>query len=456
MKTGSLFHRSLMAHLVSLLLASLLIIGTVFVSLRRSVDIWNVNRGQRLENLMLPILADIYRRDGRFESDDIHDQLRHILTANVYAYVFDRDREPVYFYSLGRRTLLYDEAAVAGDLRRLRDQEQALTPIVDGSDIVGYLSADTVGFTNDASNRRLLASISGSVIGGSVVAVVLSLAAAWLFASRLAHEARSVAGGLRLIAAGRRDVGLPDSRTSELRAIADSAASLQKQLAREERMRRQWMEDIAHDLRTPVTALKTQLEGVAEGYLAPESARLASLQEEVEHVEWLVSGLRELSHIESPETEVEFHEIDLCEFVGTIVTAIAPPDSEGSRVQPIMRCEGKTAARVAPHLLRRAVENVVVNAIQYVDEERRIEVLVRQDRGECLIDVANTGRIDPELAPKFFDRLFRDPGTARRGGTGLGLPIALSAVERHGGSIRIEQRGAWTHVTIHLPRSVPD
>ncbi|MFW5777017.1 MAG: hypothetical protein ACOCZB_06995, partial [Spirochaetota bacterium] len=124
-----------MAHMVSLLLATILIIGTVFVTLRRSVDIWNVNRGQRLENLILPILADVYRREGTLEPTEIHDQLRHILTANVYAYVFDRDRRPVYFYSLGRRTLLYDDEAVAANVQRLREQNQVLTPIVDGSDI---------------------------------------------------------------------------------------------------------------------------------------------------------------------------------------------------------------------------------------------------------------------------------------------------------------------------------
>ncbi|MFW5685319.1 MAG: sensor histidine kinase [Spirochaetota bacterium] len=455
MKAGSLFSRSFMAHLVSLLLVSLLITGTVFVSLRRSVDIWNVNRGQRLENLILPILADVYRREGALEPDTIHDQLRHILTANVYAYVFSRERDPVYFYSLGRRTLLYDQAAVADDLERLREQDQALTPIVDGRDIIGYLTADTVGFTNDASNRRLLLSISSAVIGGAVAAVVLALATAWFFAASLAREARMVASALRLIAGGRRDVEIGRSKTNELRAIGDSAASLQAQLAREERIRRQWMEDIAHDLRTPVTALRTQLEGIADGYLAPESERLASLQEEVKHVEWLVSGLRELSHIESPETEVEFYETDLCEFVDTIVRAIVTPDSVEPG-QPTVRCEGKTRARVAPHLLRRAVENVVVNAFQYVDDEGRIDVAVRQDGDECLIDVANTGTVDPDVAPRFFDRLYRDPRTSGRGGSGLGLPIALSAVERHGGSMRIDQRGSWTHVTIRLRRNVWD
>ncbi|MFW6312390.1 MAG: sensor histidine kinase [Spirochaetota bacterium] len=441
-----------MAHMVSLLLATILIIGTVFVTLRRSVDIWNVNRGQRLENLILPILADVYRREGTLEPTEIHDQLRHILTANVYAYVFDRDRKPVYFYSLGRRTLLYDDEAVAANVQRLREQNQVLTPIVDGSDIVGYLSADTVGFTNDASNRRLLASVSGSVIGGSIAAVILSLAAAWLFATRLSGEARGVAKGLRLIAAGRRDVGLGTSRTTELRAIAESAGSLQRQLAREERIRRQWMEDIAHDLRTPITALKTQLEGIADGYLWPEPDRLASLQQEVEHVEWLVSGLRELSHIESPETEVIFEELDLCRLIRTVVQALAGnhPTAVG---QPTTHCDGPIVARVAPHLLRRAIENVVVNAIQNVDEKGRIEVSVRQNGAECLIDIANTGEIDPAEVPRFFDRLYRSPESTRRGGSGLGLPIAKSAVERHGGTIEITQHGTWTHVTIRVPRN---
>ncbi len=171
-------------------------------------------------------------------------------------------------------------------------------------------------------------------------------------------------------------------------------------------------------------------------------------------MEWLVSGLRELSHIESPETDVAFEELDLCVFVTTVVRALVGAGTSG-RGRTTTRCEGSTLARIAPHLLRRAVENVIVNATQHVDEKGLIDVSVVGDRDSCVIDVANTGTVDPAEIPRFFDRLYRDAGSARRGGSGLGLPIAKSAVERHGGSIDIDQRGEWTHVMIRVPRNVP-
>jgi two-component system, OmpR family, sensor histidine kinase BaeS len=454
MSTGSIFHRSLVAHLVAVLLVTVLVAGSVFLSLRRSVDIWNVNRGQRLENLILPIVADIYRRYGHLDSDLIHTQLRHILTANVYAYVFDRDRRPVYIYSVGRRTLLYDRTAVSRDLARLGDTGALLTPIVDGGEVVGYLSADTVGFTHDAANRRFLMSLTGTVLTGAAAAVLVALTASWWFATQLAREARAVADGLRRISTGRRDVTFADMHATELREISDSANSLQNQLGHEERLRRQWMEDIAHDLRTPVAALKSQIEGMSEGYLSNDAKRLKRLHDEVEHVEWLVSGLRELSQIESPETEVVYESLDICEFISGVVATLARPDVEtDSRTRPVVRvhCPGPLYVRFAPHLLRRALENVVANAVQNLQLPGSVDVTVEDRADRCTIDVANTGTVDPEEIPRFFDRLYRSDRSARRGGSGLGLPIARSAVERHGGTIAMHQEGHTTHVRIDLP-----
>lgn len=452
MKTVSLFHRSLVAYLLALLLLTALVTGSVFISLRRSVDVWNVNRGQRLENLLLPIVADIYRREGQLDTDLIHEQLRHVLTGNVYAYVFDRHRRPVYIYSLGRRTLLYDEEAVARDLGRVRAGDEPLTPVVDGTDIVGYLSADTVGFTHDAANRRFLISLTGTVAVGAIAAVIVAFAAAWWFASRISGEARDVADSLGKISSGRRDVVFAPARATELQAISDSAASLQHQLGREERLRRQWMEDIAHDLRTPVAGLKGQLEGMADGYLPNDTVRLKRLQGEVEHVEWLVSGLRELSHIESPETPIRFDLTDISDIVNGVVDTISDSDRSRASTPIEVNTPGPVRMRVATHLLRRALENVLTNAVENATDPGRVCVDVEERAEACIIDVANTGVVDPAEIPRFFDRLYRGDRAARGGGSGLGLPIARSAIERLGGTIEMEQRGPMTHVTITLPR----
>ena len=450
MRPHSLFTRSLIAHLVSLLLLTLLVAVAFFFSVRRSVDVWNVNRGQRLENLILPILADVYRRTGELEPVRIHDHLRSMLTANVYAYVFNARGEPTYIYSLGRRVPLYDQPAVRAELRRLWESDQRPVPVVDGTDIVGYLAADTVGFTHDAANRRFLSSITGTVLAGMSGAVLVAFGAAWLFASLLSRETRAVASGLREIASGSRTVTFPPTHAHELREISDSAGRLQDQLLQEERLRRQWMEDISHDLRTPVAALKSQLEGILEGYLSPTDTRLKNLHDEVIHVELLVSDLRELSRIESPDTVVSLEPVALCDFVGQIAEGVRLSfDHPESRYS--VSCTLHSQVPADPHLLRRALVNLITNAFEHVEPGGEVSVSISDQNGLATVDVANTGIVDTDEIPRFFDRLYRGAKRTSRMGSGLGLPIAQTIAERHEGYLAMQQHGRFTHVYLQLP-----
>ena len=450
MRAHSLFMRSLVAHLVSLLLLTLLVAGAFFFSVRRSVDVWNVNRGQRLENLILPIVADVYRRTGTLEPSRIHEQLRVMLTANVYAYVFDAGGTPSYIYSLGRRIPLYDEQAVAYELQRLRDSDRSPVPILDGTGVVGYLAADTVGFTHDAANRRFLTSMTGTVLAAMGGAVVVALGAAWLFASMLSRETRAVAGGLGAIAAGRRDVTFATTATGELREISDSAHRLQTQLRDEERLRRRWMEDISHDLRTPVAALKSQLEGMFEGYLQASEQRLESLYHEIAHVEWLVSDLRELSTIESPDTVLSREPVHLGSLLTQITEAVRMSlDYPADRVS--VECSPDCPISGDSHLLRRAFMNLITNAFEHAEPGGHVRVSVGPQDRVCLVDIANTGCVQADEIPRFFDRLYRGEKRRGRDGSGLGLPIARTIVERHEGSLLMEQAGDQTHVLVQLP-----
>ena len=454
MRARSLFTRSLVEHLVALMLLTLLVAGAFFFSVRRSVDVWNVNRGQRLENLILPNLSDVYRGAGSLDAARIHEQLRPILTANVYAYVFDPSGVPVYIYSLGREVPLYDEPAVQVELERLRRSDSSPVPVFDGPDLIGYLAADTVGFTHDAVNRRFLASITSTLLAGMGGAVLVALGAAWLFATKLSRETRAVAGGLREIAAGRRNVSFLPTTTRELREISDSARRMQVQLIDEERMRRQWMEDISHDLRTPVAALKSQLEGIIDGYLPANRDRLINLHDEVAHVEWLVSDLRELSTIESPDTVIIREPVALGEFVGRIAEGVRV-SMEESRATLRICCSLDEPVPGDPHLLRRAFGNLIRNAFEHVEPGGEVVISIEKRDEQAIVDIANTGLVKTDEIARFFDRLYR--GNKRRGsdGSGLGLPIARTIFARHDGYLAMQQRGTMTHLFVQLPLRSP-
>lgn len=106
-------------------------------------------------------------------------------------------------------------------------------------------------------------------------------------------------------------------------------------------------------------------------------------------------------------------------------------------------------------LLRRALSNLIDNALRFTPAGGRIQLLVQQDAGQVRLEVANDGTpIPAELLPRLFDRFFRgDP--ARREGqaehAGLGLAITRSIVHAHGGAIRCESAGGWTRFVLEFP-----
>lgn len=453
MTSRNLFRAALRAHLVSLMLLTFLTALAFSLSLRRSVDIWNVNRGQRLENLMLPALASVYRQTGTLDGAMIHERLRAMLTSNMYAFVFDPQGRPVYVYTLGRRVPLYEREEISRELARRSSPRRPRTPVLDGIEIVGYLSADTVGFAHDAANRRFITNVTTTVAIGMIAAILVALAAAWRFASRLAGQTRTVAAGIARIASGERDVQFGRAQIAELHEIVTSVERLQHQLRDEQLLRRRWMEDIAHDLRTPITALKTQLEGISDGYLEVDPARIRDLYLQVCQVEWLVSDLRELSLMESPETEIRLEPVDLCELVHASGESLrAAAERAGAELRTT--CTMPTHVQADPHLLHRAVTNVVKNACEHVAPSGEVCVRVARSGDYAVVEVSNSGTVDPAEIPRFFERFYRGEDSQERPGSGLGLPIARTIAERHGGTITMQPDGDRTTVTIYVPLPV--
>ena len=153
---------------------------------------------------------------------------------------------------------------------------------------------------------------------GAVVSFLLAVAVAFLFSSRLSRHAVGLAAGLSRIAAGERGVRFEGGGARELDQIGESAGVLQYRLAEEERLRGQWAADVAHDLRTPLAALRSQLEAMTDGVLPVTPARLQRASGELARVEALVADLAELSRIESPGMVPAISEIDAGRFLADL------------------------------------------------------------------------------------------------------------------------------------------
>jgi two-component system heavy metal sensor histidine kinase CusS len=217
----------------------------------------------------------------------------------------------------------------------------------------------------------------------------------------------------------------------------------------------QFSADLAHELRTPINNLRGEAEVTLARVRTPEEYQhvLASSLEEYERLARMIDGLLFLARADDPNTVVERVRFDArkeVEAVREFYDALA----REQEVEVI--CEGNSSLTGDPLLFRRAVSNLVANAVQHTPAKGsiRISVLPLDDQAVEL-SVRDTGSgIAAEHLPKIFDRFYR-AGQSRSqapGGTGLGLAIVQSIARRHGGTARIQSvLGQGTTVTIRFP-----
>ncbi|MFW5695059.1 MAG: sensor histidine kinase [Alkalispirochaeta sp.] len=449
----SIFWRSFWGLAFSHFVVVLILSGSFVFAVQRSIDNWNVSRAQRLQNLLSPVIVRTYRAQGRLQEAAIHQAIRPFLSTNMFVYVTNRNDKPVYFYSGGSQVSVHNETELDERVREVGAHRAMPTSILDGSEIIGFLHTDTFGFRYDIANQRMLRTLFLFLGAGLGVSAVFAVGIAYVVSRSLSREAFEVSQRIGQLAQGHRDIAFSNRSATELASIEQSAEILQRRLLTEERLRRRWMEDIAHDLRTPIAGIKAQIEGLTEGYIEFSAAKLEQIQVEFGHIEQLVNDLRELTRMESPESSMTVAWIDAELFVRNLANRYrfraeeSEIGLEASAEIPLFRGD--------EGLLERAVANGLDNALRHVTSGGRVTLTVTAHAEMVEILVRNTGMIDPAAAEHFFERFYRGPGTENRRGSGLGLSIVLAVAKRHAGEAFIHQRGDETELVIRIPQAPP-
>ncbi|HUV07435.1 MAG TPA: HAMP domain-containing sensor histidine kinase [Spirochaetia bacterium] len=255
------------------------------------------------------------------------------------------------------------------------------------------------------------------------------------------------------ISRGNLDISIPEKGVGEITRIARSANQLRVQLKREKELRQQWAQDIAHDLRTPISVLKAQFEGMHDGVLDLSLERFERNLNEIARVEHLVSDLEELMVLETPEKKINRVRINARTFLDSLRHTYSY-ELEKRKIR--LECRTDVPVVFADQgMIDRAVSNFMANALRHTPENGTIGVFIERRNGEVAIRVSDTGDgIPSDEIGRVFDRLFRGDHARNSPGSGLGLTIARKIAELHGGSVTIQSRlGAGTTVELLLPFS---
>ena len=363
----------------------------------------------------------------------------------TYLYVSDSQGQLLYSYRKAERGAGRGRGMQLGLTENLNWQEVKSS----SAELVYRYAVHLPTFSEMEGNASLLAAAERILIWALLIALAVSTLLAFLFLKPLKRQSKMLAQALDSMAGGQRSVELRSEHIVEFSIIANAAQTLQDTLKNEEQLRRQWAEDIAHDLRTPVSVLKGQLEAVEDKVLPFNDERLYLLQHETVRLESLINSLSLLTKLESPDVKVHTSEINLHAFLTTFIQRFEAQAAK--RDMQIVLSSGDVVLSADTQLFTRALENLVSNAIRYGKEKSIIRVNVTPDattKAESL-SIENEGTIEKSYIPYVFDRLSRGEAGRRSDGSGLGLSIVRAIVQAHGWSIDVKSNKT-TIFTVHF------
>jgi len=300
------------------------------------------------------------------------------------------------------------------------------------------------------------------LVGGGVI--LLGLIMGWWISARVTRPIEELAAGAREVAAGHWEARVEIHSRDEVGQLADAFNEMTRQLA-EQRERlvqtervaawRELARRLAHELKNPLFPLQLTVENLerARAQTPAEFDEVffestATLREELENLKTIVSRFSDFAKMPPP----EFEPVDVNELVRGAVKLVEPqlaPVGRPPITPELYLDENLPHPQADPILLRRALENLILNSLDAMPAGGTLTVRTAQRSGAVRLEVTDTGE---GLTPEECARLFTPYYTTKRHGTGLGLAIVQSVISDHGGRIEVESApGAGATFRIELP-----
>jgi len=407
-------------------------------------------RQEARERLVVATLADSYREAGEWDSDDLAALAPAALMDGGTVRLEDSSGRTVWEAteeSLGiHMAEMHREMMGSGSL----GPEEFLPVRVNG-EIVGtaFVRLPEAGLIPQDADFR--SEVNRLLIFGGIAAGLIAVMLGIFLGKRATSPAQELTRAAKDLAAGDRARRVDLATEDEFGEMGRAFNAMADALDEEDRLRRSFAADVAHELRTPLAILQSQIEGMQDGVVKSNGSALASLHEEVLRLSRSVADLETLASADAAGFSLALQEVRFDELVIDSTQQFGGP-FDVAEVELETEVEATAVVVGDPVRLQQVVSNLLSNALKFTPAGGRVHVHLGSDDAWALLRVSDTGSgIPADELERVFERFFRGRRVLA-GGSGIGLSVVNELVRAHRGEISVSSEvGEGTTFTVRLP-----
>ncbi len=321
-------------------------------------------------------------------------------------------------------------------------------------ELIGYLTLELSVAMHKKPELQLLRDQLQALSWTALFVVLAAAVAAALIARTIGEPIKALTDGTLALSAGNYTKRLSFTRIDEFSLLAKYFNSLALTLERSQQSRQQWVADISHELRTPITVLQAELEAIEDGYLPLTQEAIKSFGSEVRRLSLLVDDLNQLAQVDSGNLVFDKAAVDL-DYVISESLGRFQEQFTNKKLSIERNSTLKTAVYADENRLKQLFANLIENSIKYTKEGGVVRFAIKTKNDFAVITIDDSAPSVPsDSLPLLFDRLYRVDSSRSRltGSSGLGLAICDSIVKAHDGDIKaVSSALGGLRVIIKLP-----
>jgi two-component system, OmpR family, sensor histidine kinase BaeS len=400
------------------------------------------NREKKIERVIGEIEKE-YKQNGNFSSTQVNEYIHEFaMTDQLYFQVFDQMEH-----------LQMDSSRIRGMMNSLGLTE----PVTNGEEwqtkpyaltvnnkVIGKLIAIyPEGLIAD--QYTFLQTIQLYIYASVCLTIVLAIVFSMIFSKKLTSGLKKLSFATKELRQHNLDIRIPlTGLPSEVKELAISFNKLAESLAKEEMLRKQFTGDLAHELRTPLATLRSQIEAFQDGIWEPTPQRLTQCHEELMRLVRFVNEMEKLLAAENPQMKLEKVNLE----AGGVLIAL------WEMFQPLCKQKGVELILREPlqeewfkadkDRLVQVLTNVLNNALKYTPEGKSVTLSVLSEEDDYvgfMIEDEGPGISEDDI-PHIFERFYRGDKSRDRktGGVGIGLSIVKALMDAHNGVIKVKSK----------------